>query len=333
MKALVTGGTGFVGGGVVRELVRRGHRVRVLARPTSRIEHLESLAVEIALGDILDPQSIDSGLSGCDLLFHVAAIYEFFVRDRKLLMRTEVEGTRNVLEAAVRSGVRQVIYTSTALAVGESRGATGSEDTPHRGYFLSPYEEAKYRAEQVARSFEDRIRLCILRPAAVLGPGDLKTTGQLILNLANRRMLAVIPGALSVVDVEDVAVAHVRTAELGISNQTYVLAAGVYSTRQLARSVCAFVGIRPPFVVPVLFGRILAGIEELRARLMGGRPLLTRGEIELTAHGFRVDGSKARRELGLEYRSLNETLSGALEWYWKEGLLKRSPKFPPETPG
>lgn len=149
MKALVTGGTGFVGGAILRALRKRDISVRVFARKASKIEHLKPMGVEFAYGDLSDRQSIEKALVGCDVLFHAAALYDLWGVSEKELMDAACEGTRNVLEAALLAGTGKVVYTSTAVIIGERKGEVGLESTVHRGYFLSTYERAKYEAEQV----------------------------------------------------------------------------------------------------------------------------------------------------------------------------------------
>lgn len=325
MKALVTGGTGFVGGAVVRELLRRGHGVRVLARATSRTGALEKLGVEIARGDILDGASIARALEGCDTLFHAAAIYEFWVRDRELLTRTEVDGTRNAMEAVLAAGVERVVYTSSSLVVGEKSGEVGNETTVHRGYFLSPYEEAKYRAEQVVRQYRDRLKIAIVRPAAVIGTGDLKPTGQTIINLLNGRLPGLFRGNVSFVDVGDVAAAHVLVAELERWGEDYIVAAETLSLVDVLCTTCRLGGVRPPMLVPNFAAWWFATMGEWRAKRTGKPPILPIHMFDLVVHGFQVDGSKAARDLGLQYTPVEESLRQAIQWYWEQGLLKRKP--------
>lgn len=325
MAALVTGGTGHVGGAIVRELLRRGERVRVLARRTSRTQELARLGVEIAFGDVLDRESIEAALEGCETLYHAAAIYEFWIRDEQALVRTEVEGTRNALEAALRRGVAKVVYTSTALTVGEPRGVVGNELTRRRAYYLSRYERAKVEAERVAAEYLERgLAVVVLQPAAVLGPGDLKPSGQGIVHVLNRNVPALFPGTMTVVDVEDVAAAHVAAAARP-AGERYIVAAEIVSVPEFYGVACDLAG-RPRLpVVPAPVARVFAEFEELRARLTGRPPRLTREALRLLVHGFRLDGSKAARELGLDYRPYRESLRRAICWYWEQGLLERRP--------
>lgn len=321
MPVLVTGGTGYVGGAIVGELVRRGERVRVLARASSRTEHLERLGVEIVRGDILDAASIRAAIDGCERLFHAAAIYEFGLRDESALMRTEIDGTRNVLEAALEAGVEKVIYTSTGLVVGERRGEVGDEQTRHRGYFLTRYERAKYEAEQVALAFLARgLAVVFVKPAAVLGPGDLKPTGRAILAAAKGRLKGLFPGVLTVVDVEEVAAAHLAAADRG-AGEHYIVAGHIVSAPEVLGAACELAGVPRPPLVPVTAARAYAALAELWAALTGRPPLLARETVRLLAHGFRLSGAKAARELGIHYRSWQESLRRALGWYRGQGLL------------
>lgn len=321
MKALVTGGTGFVGGALVRRLRRSGWDVRVLARHTSRVDALRELGVEIAYGDILDPASVRAAVEGCPAVFHAAAIYELWVRDRQQLMQTETEGTRNVLQAALDAGAQRLVYTSSAIVIGERKGETGNEDTPHRGYFLSAYEEAKFRAEEVARRFLDRgLSLVIVNPAAVYGPGDLKPSGRMIIDLLNGRLPALFPMVLSVVFVEDVAEGHLRAYEQGTIGRRYILAEGTYTERQWVAEICRLAQIRFPRMIPAWVARIVASAGELASAFTGRPPMLSVETWRYLSHGFRVDGSRAVRELGVRYTPLTEGMRQTIQWYREQGM-------------
>ena len=325
MNTLVTGGTGFVGGAIVRELLARRHAVRVLARRTSATAPLETAGAAIARGDILDRDSLVRALQGRDTLFHAAAIYDTWIPDQELLFQTEVQGTRNVLEAALAAGVERVVYTSTALSIGERRGETGTEQTPHRGYFLTAYEESKFRAEQLVRTYSGRLKVAILNPAAVLGPGDRKPTGQAIIHVLNGKLPALFDGVLTYVHVDDVARGHVLAAEQERWGERFILAARALTNRELFGIVCRLGGVRKPPTLPGFLVGLFADVQEWRSRRSGGRPLLARGSFDIARHGFRADGSRAARELGLVYTPIEESLRAAVQWYWEQGLLTRKP--------
>lgn len=187
MTILVTGGTGYVGGAVVRALRDRGEQVRVLARNNSKTNHLIELGVEITQGDILDQSSLEAALDGCDTLYHTAAIYAFWTPDKQHLMRTEVEGTRNAMIAAGNCGVSKIVYTSTTFTIGEARGQVGNETTPHRGFFCTAYEEAKYRAELAVQEYAQQgLPVVIVNPGGVYGPGGVTASGQPIVDALGR---------------------------------------------------------------------------------------------------------------------------------------------------
>lgn len=322
MRALVTGGTGFVGGAIVRELLRRNYQVRVLARGSSKTAPLEALGVEIARGDILDRQSMVAALDGCDVLFHAAAIYDLWAPDPDLMMRTEIDGTVNALEAALTARTKRVVYTSTAIAVGEPKGEIGDEETPHRGYYLSVYEEAKYKAELEAKKFLARgLDLVIIKPAGVMGAGDLKPTGRGVVNVINGFFPMLFHGTLTGVDVEDVATIHALAAEKGKTGREYIAAAWIVTTKEWLGGACRIAGRRVPIFGPAIMARGFAIACEAFAKLTKTEPLLTQETYKLLTHGLRVSGARAERELGIRYKSLDQCLREAIAWYRQQRLI------------
>lgn len=326
MRALVTGGTGFVGRALVRALVAGGAQVRVLARPTSQTEALETLGVEIVRGDILMHTSIEAALAGCDILFHAAALYDLWGLDEAELLATETEGTRNAMAAALAVGVAKVVYTSTAVCLGEAKGQIATEATAHRGYFLSSYERAKRAAEQVAFTYMEKgVPLICVQPAAIYGPGDRKPTGRFITSLLNGRVPALFPGWVSLVFIDDAARGHVLAAEKGQIGERYILAGTVGKLTELGRLICRLAGRRLPPTIPAPLAAPYALGGEVLSRLTRRPPVLSWETYRLTAHGFRADGSRATAELGLAYTDQEEGLVRTINWYWEQGLLRRRP--------
>lgn len=332
MTVLVTGGTGFVGGAVVRALVDAGQQVRVLARPASQTGPLEALGVEIARGDILDAASVEAALEGCDTLYHAAAIFDYWVPDKDLLLRTEVEGTRNVMEAAKKAGLGKIIYTSSVVTIGERQGEIATETTPHRGYHVTRYEQAKYEAEQVVLSYvKQGLPVVLVNPAAVYGPGDLKPGGKAIIDVLNGKIPTLIPGGLTLVYIDDVAAGHLLAAEKGRVGERYILCERNLTVEEWFGRVCRLAGARKPPMGPVWGARALAFAAELGSRFTGKAPLLARDAVAIVAFAMRADGSRAAKELGLVYTPLEEGLPKTLAWYWEHGYLKRKPAFLDET--
>jgi dihydroflavonol-4-reductase len=315
-----------VGGALARALLARGERVRVLARDLGKASALAALGAEVVRGDILDRASLDAALAGCATLYHAAALFDFWIPDRCLLLETEVAGTRNALAAARAAGVGRVVYTSTFLTIGEARGRVGDETTPHRGYFVTAYEEAKYRAEQVALEFaRGGLPVVIVNPGAVYGPGGLKPLGQALVQALNGRMPLAMRGANSLVYIDDAARGHLLAAERGRPGERYVLAGQVLDMADVFRRACHLAGVAPPRVGPAAAAHAVAALGEAVARLTGRPPLLARDTVRTTAHGMRADGAKAARELGLRYTPLEAGLTRAIAWYWERGLLRRRP--------
>ncbi|MBI3596238.1 MAG: NAD-dependent epimerase/dehydratase family protein [Nitrospirae bacterium] len=326
MTVMVTGGTGFVGGAIVRALVARGERVRVLARRTSKIEPLTSLGVEIAYGDILDRASVEAALQGCDTLYHAAALYDFWVPDKQAMMQTEIEGTRCVLEATLQYKVDRVIYTSTAIVIGEHKGEVGTESTKRRDYFLTTAERAKFEAEQVAILYLQKgLPIIIVSPAGAYGPSDLKPTGRSIINVLNGRVPYLFKGAISVVYVDDVGAGHVLAKDRGRIGERYILSERIVTMEEWFGLACQLAGTKRPPFGPVFPIRLLADLGDFASRWTHRPPLMSRDTVELVVHGLRVDGSKAVKELGMRYTPFDEGMRKAIGWYWQQGLLQHKP--------
>ena len=328
MTTVVTGGTGYVGGAIVRALRERNEPVRVLARPTSKTKHLTELGVDIVRGDILDPASVEAALDGCDTLYHAAAIYEFWVPDKQLLLQTEIEGTRNVMTAARNCGVQKVIYTSTTFTIGEAKGQIGNENTSHRGYFCTTYEEGKYKAELVVQEFAQQgLPVVIVNPGGVIGPGDLKATGQLFIDVLNRKQPMLLPGVATYVYVDDAVNGHLLAAENGRIGERYILCSINSDFVEVGQKICALAGVKPPPIGSLAVAKQIANLGEFVSRLTKRPPILPKDAVAMLAHGVQADGSKAERELGLRYTPLEDGLRAAIMWYWEQGLLKQKPQF------
>ncbi|MBC2698320.1 MAG: NAD-dependent epimerase/dehydratase family protein [ANME-2 cluster archaeon] len=326
MSVLVTGGTGFVGGAIVRALVKQGERVHVLARRTSKTENLTVQGVEIAYGDILDKESIKSALKGCTTLYHAAALYDLWGLDEKTLMETECEWTRNALDAAQAVNIKKVIYTSTAVGIVEQKGKIGTETTKHRGYFLSKYERAKYEAEKIALSYLDKgLPIIIVNPVSVYGPGDLKPSGRAVVDFINGRMPGLFDGSNSFVYLDDVGIGHTLAADKGRVGERYILSGNIVTLNEWGELICQLSGVKMVPIIPAFLVGIFALFGETFSRFTKEPPVLSWETFRIASYGLRVGGSKAEKELGIVYTPLENGLRKTIIWYWEQGLLKQKP--------
>ena len=228
MKALVTGATGFIGGNLVRELLNQGYQVRALVRKESNQQNIRDLEIEVAFGDLRDRASLDRALDGCDVLFHVAAVYTFWAPDPAFIYETNVQGTENILAAAQAKGIKKVIYTSTESTIGIPENCRlGTEEMEtNLSNLYGDYKKSKCLAEKIVlKMCHDELPLVIVNPTMPVGLFDAKPTptGQFIVSFLNRRLPAYINTGLNVVDVEDVARGHILALEKGRSGERYIL--------------------------------------------------------------------------------------------------------------
>src|SRR3954465_14921949 len=284
MKCFVTGASGFIGGNLVRELVLRGHSVRALVRPGSDLRGLQTKDFERVEGDIGDVAALKSGLRGCDWCFHVAASYHLWLRDYKPMYAANVDGTRNVIEAAGAAGCSRIVYTSTVGCIGLPKEVNGKvtptdEATPVSGAQMSNhYKKSKWEAEVVARELAAKgLPIVIVNPSAPIGPRDVKPTptGQVIVDFLNRKMPAYLDTGLNWVHVRDVAVGHMLAAEKGRVGERYILGnvEGNWSMKHAFEVLQEITGIAAPKMqVPYFVAWLAACGDELKSKFTGKPP-------------------------------------------------------------
>jgi dihydroflavonol-4-reductase len=327
MDALVTGGTGFVGANLVRELLAAGVTVRVLARARGDRRALDGLKVEVVEGDLLDAASLARAVAGVETVYHVAADYRLWAPDPSVLHRVNVEGTRAVLDAAGQAGVRRIVYTSTVGALGIPKdGSPGTEDTPvGLADMVGAYKRSKFLAEHVALDLARRgLPVVVVNPSAPIGPWDVKPTptGQMIVDFMSGRMFATVDTGLNVVHVRDVAQGHLRAAERGKPGEKYILGArsGNLSLAEIGRRLSDITGRRPPRVrVPYAIAWCGAACMETVARVTGGVPRVSLTAVRMARKRMYFDPAKAVRELGLPQTDVGVALRDAVEWFASRG--------------
>ncbi|PYM92422.1 MAG: NAD-dependent dehydratase [Candidatus Rokuibacteriota bacterium] len=329
---LVTGGTGFVGANVVRELLREGALVRVLARPRGDRRAIAGLAIEVCEGDLGDPASLRRAVQGVRTVFHVAADYRLWARHPDELHRVNVEGTRAMLQAAGDAGARRVVYTSTVGALGiPSDGAPGTETTPVTlADMVGPYKTSKFLAEQVALGFALKgLPLVIVNPSAPIGPWDVKPTptGQMIVNFLQGKMFATLDTGLNLIHVRDVARGHLLAAERGRVGEKYILGNQDLTLAQIGGLLAETTGGRAPRLrIPYAVAWLAAGCMEAAARVTGGPPRVSLTAVRMARKHMYFSAAKAVRELGLPQTDVREALRDATDWFVERGYVARARK-------
>jgi dihydroflavonol-4-reductase len=329
MQVLVLGATGFLGGQIARALVERGYAVRALRRPSSALRALDGLPVELMTGDLRDRDSLLAAMRGVTAVVHAAGYYPPNSLAPRRALRQAVAGMRAVIECARAAGVERVVYTSSLSTIG--RAGAGRALADERDFYLpgsvaDPYFEAKWAMEAEAyRAVAAGQDVVVLCPTVVFGPGDVKpTTGTIILALARGLMRAYVEGQINVVDVRDVAQAHMAALERGRSGERYLLGGHnttVGATMQVAAEI---LGVPPPRLRLPARAALLGGkLGEAVLLALPNQPFLPLSEaIEMIRHGQHYDCGKAQRELGLTARPIDETLRESVEWFQTHGYLK-----------
>jgi dihydroflavonol-4-reductase len=320
----ITGGTGFIGAAVLERLVAEGRSIRALVRSERDAERLSDRGVEPVRGDIGDEDALLAGMAGVDTVFHVAGLNEMCLRDPGRLDRINVGGTRAVVRAASRADVARVVYTSSAAAIGEPAGVTGTEATPHRGSYVTAYERSKHRAEVAA--FADAARLGVplvaVNPSSVQGPGRTGGTARILIAFLRGRLRVAIDTRLSVVSIGDTVTAHLLAESRGEPGERYLVSGWSTTVAEAVATMAAITGSKRR--VRYLPAWMLGGA----ARVVGAAFRLIRRDAPLCSemaralrHGHTYDGSRIEREWGFAYTPPDEWLAGTIEWYRSEGIV------------
>ena len=326
-RALVTGGCGFVGSQIVRKLLDRGLSVRILALPGEATTNIEGLDVELIRGDVLERSTCEDAVKDVDTVFHTAAIYRTWMPDPTLMYDVNIRGTYNVLEASRREGVARVIYTASIASLGNARPKDLSDE--QSAYDLwdvdFAYSRAKYLSREAAEDFSRwGMDVRVVCPAVVLGPGDIGPTpsGKLIINALGASPPFYVGGGTSYVDVRDAAECHVLAAEHGKAGERYLASAGGMLTRDFLRMVCR-VGERKRrlYQIPDKLARVYVARLEQKARSTGEEPMISSTALAYNFKFGNFSGEKAKRELGLTYRPMEETLRDAIEYFRGRGWI------------
>jgi dihydroflavonol-4-reductase len=330
---LVTGASGFVGSAVANSLRHAGYRVRVLVRPSSPRANIHPND-EIILGDLLDPASVAVALKGARYLVHVAADYRLWAPSSDAMMRTNVEGTRILMEEALRAGVERIVYTSSVATFDLRGGGLANETLPMpANEAIGAYKRSKIVAENLVSEMVKTRRLpaVIVNPSTPIGPRDVRPTptGRIVIEAASGRMPAFVETGLNLVHVDDVAAGHLTALHRGRVGERYILGGENITLRQMLADIAEIVGRRPPFlrlpraaIYPLAFGA------EMLAHVTGKQPFATVDGLRMSRYHMHFDDAKARAELGYTSRPYREALTEAIQWFVESGYMRR-----PKTAG
>jgi len=314
---LVTGASGFIGWHVARMLVEAGHRVRALVRPGSLVREIE---VETVTGDLRDKGSLQRAAAGCGLIFHVAADYRLWAAQPEDLYRTNVEGTKNLLEAAREAHVDRVVYTSTVGCIGVPRDGIGDEASPvGMEDMTGVYKRSKFMAEQLALEFaRNGLPVVIVNPTAPVGDHDVKPTptGKIVLDFLKGDMPAFIDTGLNLVDVTDTARGHLLAAEKGKPGDRYILGCENLTLAQILGRLATLTGRKAPAVrLPYAVAYAAGMASTAWANVTGSEPRVPLDGVRMARKKMFVSHQKAARELGFSPVGVDGALARAIEWF------------------
>jgi dihydroflavonol-4-reductase len=333
MKVFLTGATGFVGHHVARALADEGAKLRLLVRKTSNLANLEGIPGDTHVGDLARPETYAPALSGCDAVVHVAADYRLWIRDPEAMYCANVEGTRDLLKLARDAGIKRFVYTSSVATMHFRRdGVVINEDTPvSLRDMVGHYKRSKFLAEQQAvAAAEDGQRVIILNPTTPIGPHDSKPTptGRIFVDFLNGRFPAYMDTGLNLVDVAEVARAHVSALTKGQSGHRYILGGENLTLKQILDKMAAITGLPSPTVeIPFAVAATYAFFEEwITGRIRKREPRATLEEVRMGRKKMYASSAHAQQELGFRILPVNPAMRAAIEWFQANGYAPGSLK-------
>ncbi|RJP66423.1 MAG: NAD-dependent epimerase/dehydratase family protein [Candidatus Abyssobacteria bacterium SURF_17] len=327
MKVLVTGGSGYIGSAVIRELLEKKQKVRVLVRKSDDLRNLEGLDAELFYGDITDFHSLLSALEGCDRVFHLAAIYAIWLPDPRMMYWVNVQGTKNVFEACLQSKIKKVVYTSSVAALGAHGKERPADETAQFNLWHTKdkYYISKFRAEQVALDYFKRgLPVVIVNPTNPCGPRDIMPTpnGQLIINIIKGKLPGYVDGGINVSDISDTAKGHVLAMEKGKPGEKYVLGNTNVSVKEYFDLIAQIGGGKSPSMrIPKPVATFSGYLYQLLAEITKKPPVTTAAWVRVGSEYSFWNSMKAVIELGMPQTPIRESIENAIDWFRENGYL------------
>jgi dihydroflavonol-4-reductase len=326
MKIFVTGATGFVGHHVAKELAAEGADLRLLVRKTSNLANLEGIRGDTHVGDLASPESIKNAVSGCDAVVHVAADYRLWIPDPPAMYRANVDGTRELLRLAREASVKRVVYTSSVATMHfRTDGIIINEETPvSLADMVGHYKRSKFMAEQEALRAADRGQeVVILNPTTPIGSNDSKPTptGRIVVDFLNGKFPAYVDTGMNLVDVSEVARAHVLALTKGAFGRRYILGGENLTLKQVLDKMSAITGIPSPTVkIPFAIAATYAFFEEwITGRIRGREPRASLEEVRMGRKKMFASSARAQQELGFRVVPVYPAMRAAIDWFRANG--------------
>jgi dihydroflavonol-4-reductase len=326
MKCFVTGATGFLGSHVARELHDKGAELRLLVRPSSRMDNIAELRAERVIGDLRDVDSLKRGMAGCEFVFHVAADYRLWAVNGQELYQSNVDGTRNILQAARDSGVTRVVYTSSVATMGfGNNGRVTDEGSPVTlSNMIGDYKRSKFMAEQLvieaARGGQDVV---MVNPTTPIGERDIKPTptGRIVVDFLKRRFPAYVDTGLNLVDVKDCARGHLLAMEKARPGERYILGGENLTLKKILDKLATITGLPSPSIrLPYAVAYATGAVDTLvTGKMLKREPRVTLDSVRMGRKKMFVTSAKAERELGWSPGSVDGALRRAVEWFRAHG--------------
>jgi dihydroflavonol-4-reductase len=326
MLAFVTGATGFVGSHVARALAAQGADLRLLVRSGSDLRNIQELQAERVMGDLRDAASLKKAVAGCDVVFHVAADYRLWVRDPDEMYRSNVEGTKAILEAARESKVRRVVYTSSVATMGfQSNGHLANEESPvSLANMIGPYKRSKYMAEELAiRAGKSGMDVVVVNPTTPVGERDIKPTptGRIVVDFLKKKFPAYVDTGLNLVDVAECAQGHIAALEKGRSGERYILGGENLTLKQILDRLADITGLPSPKIkVPYVVALATGVVDQVVTGYIRNRePRATIDAVRMGRKKMFVSSGKAEHDLGWKTVPVDAALRRAVEWFRANG--------------
>ena len=330
MRIFLTGATGFVGHHVARALAAEGAELRLLVRKSSNLKNLEDIPGETVVGDLMKPESFAPALEDCDAVMHVAADYRLWIPDPDAMYQANVDGTRELLRLARQVGVRRVVYTSSVATMGfRTDGIVINEDSPvSMDDMVGHYKRSKFMAEREAiAAAQDGQHVMILNPTTPIGPNDGKPTptGRIFVDFLNRKFPAYMDTGLNLVDVSEVARAHVQALTKGTPGRRYILGGENLTLKQILDKMSVITGIPSPTMeIPFAVAATYAFFEQMiTGKIRGKEPRATLEEVKMGRKKMFASSARAQQELGFRILPVYPAMRAAIDWFREHGYASK----------